>query len=112
MFQRVDQLVAYKVPTYPEALSLDGLGDRWSRAKHASRTRAATLVLGFLCSVVSFLSIDPVADRDLLLEQYDFKLWSQRDRLLVFCLSVVPSLIGMATVLVAYKAIKIFISIF
>lgn len=111
MFHQVDRLIAYEVPIYPETLSQDGHGDRWSRAKRESRTRTATLVLGFLCSVVSFLAIDPAGDRNLLFEQYDFKLWSHRDRLFVFCLSVVPSLVGMAIVLVAYKTLNTFKSV-
>ena len=50
-------------------------------------------------------------DRSLLFEQYDFKLWSYEDRLARFCLAVLPSLIGMALLLVAYKALSLLRSV-
>jgi hypothetical protein len=113
MLQNIDRIAPYELPTHLEVPSDDGRGDVWFRTKDTSRVRtpAATLVLGCVCSVVGFLAIDPVWDRNLLFEQYDFKLWSQRDRLVVFCLSVVPSLVGMAGVLMAYKAIKVLRSV-
>jgi hypothetical protein len=69
-----------------------------------SRERKVNRVLNSLCSAVSFLAIHPVGDRKLLYSQYDFKLRSHQDKLGSFCASVLPSLVGMALVLVAYKA--------
>jgi hypothetical protein len=108
MLQHIDRIAPYEVPTRLEVPCDDGRGGLWSRSEDASRrrTRAATLVLGCLCSVVAFLAIDTVGDRDLLFEQYDFKLWSHHDRLAVFCLSVLPSFLGMVAIFVAYKAIS------
>jgi len=86
------------------------VGDAWSqyrtKAQHPSRSRShlADLVIDFVCLVVASLALDPI-DRSVLFEQYDFKLWSQHDRLLVFCVSVLPALLGMAAVYVAFKAI-------
>jgi len=106
MIERVDQMLAYEVPAHLEPQTNAGRDDVRSRTKHTSRTRAATLVIGVLCSVVTLLAIDPVADRNLLFEQYDFKLWSHDDRLVVFCLSVMPRLVGMGVLIVAYKTIN------
>jgi hypothetical protein len=84
----------------------------WSGSRYAalgssrSRTHAADRVLDCVCSIASALAIDPVSDRKTLFEQYDFKLWSQKDRLPIFCLSVMPSLLGMAVVFAAFKGIS------
>jgi hypothetical protein len=71
-----------------------------------SRTRTADMVLDYVCSIAASLAVDPVIDREILFEQYNFKLWSQKDRLLTFCLSVMPSLLGMAVVFAAFKGIS------
>jgi hypothetical protein len=71
-----------------------------------SRTRTADMILDCVCSIAASLAIDPVNDRKILFEQYDFKLWSQQDRLSIFCLSVIPSLLGMALVFAAFKGIS------
>jgi hypothetical protein len=84
----------------------------WSGSRYAvlgpsrSRTHTADMVLDCVCSIAASLAIDPVNDRKILFEQYDFKLWSQKDRLLIFCLSVTPSLFGMAVVFAAFKGIS------
>jgi hypothetical protein len=84
----------------------------WSASRYAvlgpsrSRTHTADMVLDSVCSIAASLAIDPVNDRKILFEQYDFKLWSQKDRLLIFCLSVTPSLLGMAVVFAAFKGIS------
>lgn len=84
----------------------------WSSARYAalgpsrSRTHTADRVLDCVCSIAASLAIDPVNDRKILFEQYDFKLWTQKDRLPVFCLSVMPSLLGMAVIFAAFKGLS------
>jgi hypothetical protein len=84
----------------------------WSGSQYAtlgiprSRTRTADMILDCVCSIAASLAIDPVNDRKILFEQYDFKLWSQKDRLPIFCLSVMPSLVGMAVVLATFKGLS------
>jgi hypothetical protein len=90
----------------------DVLRTDWSGSQYLtlgpsrSRTRAADMVLDCVCSIAASLAIDPVSDRKILFEQYDFKLWSQKDRLPIFCLSVIPSLLGMAVVFAAFKGLS------
>ena len=108
MFQQIHLTAANDARVYRDTHAGQALGGAWSEAHSPARTRprSANLVLSVLCSVVASLSIEDVGDRSLLFEQYDFKLWSYRDRLGVFCFSVLPSLAGMAVVSVAYKAIR------
>ncbi len=61
-----------------------------------SRSHLADYVLRRVSALVARLAIDPIVDRELLFEQYDFKLRSQGDRLGVFCLSIAPAVVGMA----------------
>jgi len=90
----------------------DVLRTDWSSSQYValgasrSRTRTADMVLDCVCSIAASLAVDPVSDRKILFEQYDFKLWSQKDRLPVFCLSVMPSLLGMAVVFAAFKGLS------
>jgi hypothetical protein len=79
-----------------------------SEARDVSRSRsgAADIVLRGVCSAVAYLAIDPVANHDLLFEQYDYKLRSQRDRLGIFCLSLAPALAGMAIVCGAFTVLQ------
>jgi hypothetical protein len=109
MFQQMSLTAANDARIYRDARADQSWSGTWSRAHDPSRLRArrANLVLSCLCSVVAFLAIDNTGDRSLLFEQYDFKLWSYEDRLVRFCLAVLPSLLGMALLLVAYKAISI-----
>jgi hypothetical protein len=113
MFQQMNLTAANDARIYRDARADEVWNGSWTRAHDParSRPRGADLVLSCLCSVVGFLAIDSLGDRSLLFEHYDFKLWSYKDRLGVFCLSVLPSLAGMALVLVAYKAISILRSI-
>jgi hypothetical protein len=71
-----------------------------------SRSQTADKVLNGVTSIAARLAIDPVEDRDLLFEQYDFKLRSHGNRLGVFCLSVAPALLAMAAVLGAFKIVS------
>jgi H+/Cl- antiporter ClcA len=109
MFQQMNLTAANDARIYRDARADEAWNGSWSGAHDPSRTRArgADLVLSCLCSVVAFLAIDSVGDRSLLFEHYDFKLWSYHDRLAVFCLSVLPSLAGMAFVRVAFKAVSV-----
>jgi H+/Cl- antiporter ClcA len=113
MFQQMNLTAANDARIYRDARADEAWSGSSSRAHQPSRARArgADLVLSCLCSMVALLAIDSVGDRSLLFEHYDFKLWSYRDRLTLFCLSVIPSLIGMALVLVAYKAISVLRSV-
>ena len=86
--------------------------DAWSRHRSKavepprSRTHGADFVLHIVCASVARLAIDPIPDPELLFEQYDFKLWSQGDHLFVFCLSVLPGLLGMAAVFILFQALS------
>ncbi len=85
----------------------DWSGSRYTEfGQSRSRTHTADMVLNCICSIATALAIDPVDDREMLFEQYDFKLWSQKDHLPLFCLSVLPSLFGMAVVFAAFKGIS------
>jgi hypothetical protein len=108
MFHQMNLTVANDARLYHDAPALDVRFGQRARAHDAlrKRSRGADLVLRGLCSAASFLAIEEVGDRSLLYEQYDFKLWSYRDRLGVFCLSTVPSLMGMALVLGLYKVLS------
>jgi hypothetical protein len=101
MFQKMYGTRIYPTTTDRETRSENA----WSGSR--SRVRGANLVLGCLCSTVACLAIAPVGDRKLLFEQYDVKLRSYQDRLPAFCLSVLPSVFGMAVLLIAYKAVSV-----
>ena len=103
MSQRLVGTVAHEWPRSSADITSVEDGRETADTASRTRTRAANLALGVLCSIVASLAVDPV-DRTLLFEQYDFKLWSQKDRVAVFCLSLAPTLLAMATVLVAFKA--------
>ncbi|MGD0797008.1 MAG: hypothetical protein ABR910_04710 [Acidobacteriaceae bacterium] len=104
----MNMIAADDARIYHDARANEAWGGAWSRAHDRSRTRArkADLVLSVLCSIVAFLAIEDVGDRSLLFEHYDIKLWSYQDRLPSFCLSVLPSVFGMALVLATYKTIS------
>jgi hypothetical protein len=108
MFQQMSLTAANDARIYRDARASEAWSGSRSRAHDPSRQRAhsADLVLSILCSIVAFLAIEDVGDRSLLFEQYDLKLWSHKDRLTMFCLSLLPSLAGMALVLAAYKVIS------
>lgn len=75
-------------------------------ARPRSHSRTADAVLRRVCAIVSALALDPVADKDILFEQYHQKLKSQGNRLGVFCLSVTPAIAGMAVVYGAFKVLR------
>jgi hypothetical protein len=109
MFQQMNLTAANDARIYRDARANDAWSGSWASAHDPSRRRprSADLVLSVLCSVVAFLAIEDVGDRSLLFEHYDLKLWSYQDRVMVFGLSLLPSLAGMAVVLAAYKAISV-----
>jgi len=71
-----------------------------------SRSHAADILLRGVSCIVASLAIDPAANRDLLFDQYDYKLRSQGGSLGRFCLSVAPAIAGMAMVCGAFKVIR------
>lgn len=75
------------------------------------RTQTATAVLNLVCSVIAAVSIDPV-DRNVLFEQYDFKLMSCHDSLFGFCLSLIPTVLLMGTIFVLFKVVRKLRSLF
>lgn len=113
MFHQMNLTAANDARIYRETRADQAWSGTWSGAYDQSRMRSrrANLVLSCLCSAVAFLAIDDTGDRSLLFEQYDFKLWSYEDRLGRFCFAVLPSLLGMGVLLVAYKAISMLRSI-
>jgi hypothetical protein len=96
---------------WPIASCADTSSDAWSRyrtkAQHPPRSRShlADLVINVVCLTVAYLAIGHSIDREVLFEQYDFKLWSQSDRLFVFCLSLLPTVLAMSAIFVATKTL-------
>jgi hypothetical protein len=113
MFHQMNLTAANDARIYRDTRAEQASSGTWSRAHDQSRMRSrrANLVLSCLCSAVAFLAIDNAGDRSVLFEQYDFKLWSYGDRVGLFCLAVLPSLLGMGVLLVAYKAVGMLRSI-
>jgi hypothetical protein len=113
MFQSMNLTAANDARIYHDARANEAWSGSWSRAHDPSRQRAhsADFVLSVLCSIIAFLAIEDVGDRSLLFEQYDLKLWSHKDRVIMFCLSLLPILVGMAVVLMAYKSISMLKSV-
>ena len=79
---------------------------RASYGPYRDRTPAATAVLNGFSSIVSKLMVTDGIDREDLFEKYDYKLFSYNDRLALFTLSTVPSVVVLAVIFVGFRGVQ------